>query len=404
MGNYRGVKTVIKNDRKYIHVRFKHNNKNYGVKNFTKLYGCRTEKQAFDKLTEIKILINQGKNPFITNIYNLDDIFKTKIEEKRLNKDWKKHTIDNYELYYEKVIKEPLGHKKLNKIEYQDLIEIISKLKADKKKAVWINRLKQILNPIFKEALIRREIYINPCDAIKNEEVEVGDNIYEKIVSDDIVKIAKTLYKTIPYYPVKAKDEAIKLETRTFLYLVLLSAHRIGEVIQLKKEYCYIEEMKIVSPRTITRTDKDIEFPIPDECLEHIKNVKKGLLFKNIKRASIYLMFQRLVKISKISLKNDKKLTIHDTRSLMLNIMIENGIDSKLADFCLDHKSYGTIANYISFSFKRKKEAYNTYWKLIRTNKLLIEKENFREEFFKNYEIEFEKAWKKKEASLNLTL
>jgi len=79
------------------------------------------------------------------------------------------------------------------------------------------------------------------------------------------------------------------------------------------------------------------------------------------------MIFQRIVKNANIQLLKEKKLTIHDTRSLMLNIMIENGIDSRLADSCLDHKQSGVIEHYLDYSYEEKVKAYKKYWKKVRS-------------------------------------
>jgi integrase len=397
MGNYRGITTVVKNGKTNIMVRFKYLGKTYPVKNFTRLYGSKTQKSAHNKLNEIKILISEGKDPFISTSYNLTDIFKERIEKKRKSKEWSEFTISNYELFYEKNMKKKIGYKKLNKIKYIDLTNILECDEVIEKSSVWKNRLKQILNPLFKDALKKGEVYQNPCDMLENYNNEESENIYDKIIDNNILNIAQELYSTIPNYPVKSKPR--ELETKTFLYMVLLTAHRIGEVLKLTKEDCYVKHKKIISPKHITKQRQESEFPIPDECLEYIESIEEGKIFPTIQRASVYLMFQRLVKISNIEIRKGKILTIHDTRSLLLNILVENGVDSMLGDYTLDHKAKGTIKNYINFNYERKKEAYEIYWNLVRNDKLAIKKEEFRKEFFKNYEVEFEKAWKEK--SLN---
>ena len=89
MSKYPGITTKIdKNNNIQILVRFKHLSTTYPVKNFTKLFGCKTQKQAFDKLQEIKILITKGQNPFNPMGNKLDEIFKRKIENKRLSQEW----------------------------------------------------------------------------------------------------------------------------------------------------------------------------------------------------------------------------------------------------------------------------------------------------------------------------
>jgi len=52
---------ILKNATKNFYVRFMFQGKQYPVKNFTKLFGCKTEKQTFDKLQEIKIEIAKVK-------------------------------------------------------------------------------------------------------------------------------------------------------------------------------------------------------------------------------------------------------------------------------------------------------------------------------------------------------
>lgn len=51
----------------------------------------------------------------------------------------------------------------------------------------------------------------------------------------------------------------------------------------------------------------------------------------------------------------------------MFTIMIRDlGIDSMLADTCLNHKQRGTVNHYLSFVYQDIEEAYNKYWNLIR--------------------------------------
>jgi integrase len=402
MKKYQGISTEYDKDNNIkIMVRFMYEGKHYPIKNFTKLFGCKTQAQASKKLDEVKVLITQGQNPFLQTENNLNDIFKKRVEKKRLNGDWVEHTIENYELFYDKVLRKPIGHKKLNKITYEDLVKILENKDFLVKKNVWKNRLKQILNPIFKDALKQGTVFINPCDKVENFYVEETEEVHSKIVDDNILYLSQELYRAIKKYPVKSKHQ--EPEYQCFLYMVLLTARRIGEITKLTKEDCYITHKKIISPKNITKTKKEFEFPIPDECINYIKSVKEGNLFPNIKRASVYLMFQRLIKFSDIELRKGKILTVHNTRDLMLNIMIQNEVDSRLADFCLDHKAQGTIKNYISFTFSQQKEALEKYWALVRNDEMSLKKEEFRKEFFKYYEYEFNKAWDKELEKLSTT-
>jgi integrase len=128
-----------------------------------------------------------------------------------------------------------------------------------------------------------------------------------------------------------------------------------------------MEEKKIISPPSITKTKEAYHFPIPKECILYIENIKSGLLFPTIKKGSLYAIFQRLLKLTDIKFYEDKTLSMHDMRRLMLSIMIINcKIDSRLADACLSHKQSGVIQHYISFAYKDIKKSYKKYWKKIR--------------------------------------
>ena len=91
--------------------------------------------------------------------------------------------------------------------------------------------------------------------------------------------------------------------------------------------------MKIISPKEITKTKTEYHFPLPQECVEYIKNCKTENLF-TIKRGSVYLLFQNLLSLTKIEIYKNKRLSLHDTRKLMMSVMIkELKIDSRLVDF-----------------------------------------------------------------------
>lgn len=361
---YKGITTkTMKDGSKAIMVRFKYLGKTYPVKNFTKLFNSKTEKQAFDKLQEVKSLIRENKNPFNPQGVSLNDHFYRRYELKVKSGKWKVNTTAKiYKTYYESVIKKRIGHKKLHKITYQDLTSILDSISHTK--GMYRNRLKLVLNPIFKEALKMGEVFKNPVNDIESEKISKKQKITLR-ASDDNLTIAKKLYQAIGEYEPQYKKQ--RGELNIFLYLVLLSAHRYGELIQLTKEDVYLDKKMIISPEHITKTKEDYQFPIPSECINYIKSIKTGLLFPNLKYSAIYGVFQRLVQKANIGLYRGKKLTVHDVRALMLNCMIkECNVDSRLADFCLDHKQTGVIEHYLDYEYEDKRKAYNKYWRKVR--------------------------------------
>lgn len=363
---YKGISTKTLNDgTKAIYVRFKYLGKIYPVKNFTKLFNCTTERQAYEKLQEIKSNIRNGYNPFNPQGRTLDDYWQRRFEKMVKSGEWRTNTQKIYKVYYDKFIKNEIGHLKLDQIKI-DQLEYIHE-KTSGKSAIYQNRLKLILNPIFDKALLRGEIRVNPLNAIKSLKVDKKPKLTTRSL-DNHLEIAQKLYKAIDSY--KAQFIHQRKEIKNFLYLMLLSGHRYGELIELTKDDVYLEHNLIVSPAEITKSKEDYHFPIPSEILEYIEGIGEGKLFPSISYGSVYMIFQRLVKIANITLIKGKKLSAHDTRTIMMNSMIKLGLDSRLADFCLEHKQPEVLEHYLDFDYDDKVQAFNTYWESIRNNNI----------------------------------
>lgn len=361
---YPGITTdILKNGSKNIYVRFKYKGRNYNKLNFTKLYGITNEAEAFSELQVMKKEIAKGKDPFNMTSEILNDIFDERLKQKVANGDWTHSTPTNYTYFYNAYIRDTVGHKNVAKITYEDLLNIQNSMTNVVNSTK--NTLKMILRPIFAEQVKLKRIYENPVDELKTYNMPVKEKLKHRIVENHLDVVSK-LYNAIPKY--KTKSDKQSAEIHTFLFLVLLSAHRFGELLRLQKDDCYMKIQKIISPKSITKTKEDYHFPIPDECLEYINSIESGLLFPSVKRGSLYQIFQRVVALAEIELYRDKKISLHDTRRFMLTIMIRNlNIDSVLADTCLDHKQRGTIKHYIDLEYEDIEEAYKKYWKLIRS-------------------------------------
>lgn len=363
MGKYPGITTKqTKDGSSVVMVRFKHLSKTYPIKNFTKLYGCKTQLQAYNKLQEVKLEISKGRDPFIGSLISLNDIFDDRLKQKVKNGDWTHSTPQNYSYFYNAYIRKTIGSKKIEKITYEDLLKIQNSMTHVSNSTK--NTLKMILRPIFVEEMKKGKIFENVVDKLETFNMPVREHL-ELRTDEKNLDVMRKLYKAIPDYKVLSKQQ--DPEIKMFLYLTIMTAHRFGEIMKLRKEDCYIDKKMIISPKTITKTKEDYKFPIPDECIDYISSVDSGLIFPTIKRGSIYQIFQRLLKLADIEVYNNKKISLHDTRRLMLTIMIRDcKIDSVLADSCLNHKQRGVINHYLSFGYDDIREAYHQYWKIIR--------------------------------------
>ena len=362
-----------------IMVRFKYLGKSYPVKNFTKLFGCKTQKSAYDKLNEVKTLLSKNIDPFNPQGKKLDDYFFKKVEKNKTDGSWRENTIKSYVNFYNAHIQKKIGHKKLDKITISDVLNIKESEYLTNKSASYRNLLYRILNPIYKDAIARQEVLYNPCLVIDYEETEHKEKIEDRVEQDHL-EIVRILYKAFKIY--QARYSYQRDELNMYFLLLLLSGHRQHELILLKRENCYPEKGWIISPSEITKTKRKYKFPIPDEVINWIENKQKDeLLFPNLKLKSIYYQFQNIIKYTPLKLNENKNFSPHDLRSLMMSLMITNcGISSVLADSCLEHKQDEMVERYMNITFEVKKEAFKRYWKLVRgesdkINDILIDHE-----------------------------
>ena len=353
----------LKNGEEAIMVRFKYLGKTYPVKNFTKLFGCKTPIQARDKLNEVKLEISKGNDPFNAKTKDLNYYFDEMYKNNVHNKLWREDTTArSYKNYFNKYIRTQLGWKKLSKITYADLDNILKQLSHTK--GTQHNVLKKILNPIFKEALRRSEVDSNPAELLKRIKEDKKERVTKRTMESSL-EIAKKLYKAISLYKPK---QTLKSELNAYLYLLLMSAHRYGELLKLTTNDIYLEKDLIISPPHITKTSEEYHFPIPAECKPYFETVKSGLLFPNLRYTSVADYFKKLVNLTDIDFFKNKTLTPHDTRSLLISVMMRDCmIDSRLADYCLEHNPEGVIAHYLDFHYDDKKRAFEAYWDKLRS-------------------------------------
>lgn len=366
MGNYRGISTKkMKDGSSAIIVRFKHNGITYPIKNLTKLYGCKTEKEGFEKLNEIKLLLSKGKDPFSSSDGTLQQLFETKIELNQKNGVWTESTIKNYKYFFNKHIKESIGKKTIEKIKYEDIMNILNKFKHNQSSSK--NQVIDTLRPIFKEEYKKGNLLDNVMMKVDKYYGSMQRENLSKRTNHNYTDIVRRLYNSIPLYD-QANIENIK-QHQMFLYMIVLTAHRYGELNQLEKKHCDIKNRKIIAPASITKSKVDYHYPIPDECMDFIKNAPDGKLFNVPRGGTAGRVFHRLLMKGKIETIDNYSISMHDTRKLMLSIMVSKlDIDSRLADYCLEHKQQGTIKHYLEFTYEDKVKAYNKYWDYVRNN------------------------------------
>jgi len=361
---YPGIaKKAMKNGTVNIMVTFKYLSKRYPVKNFTKLFGCKTEKQAYEKLQEVKLEISKGKDPFITTRDTLNDLYEERKKINLENKTWKSRTVESYDYFYNRYVRKTIGYKKLSKITYEDLRRLYDVEMAHVENSTK-NQFKRIVRPIFTDEIKKGNIHTNIIDTIETYKMPVREKL-ELRTDEKNIDIVRKLYNAIPEYEALAYNQ--KIEFRNFLMLAVMTAHRHGELRQLTIDDCYLDKRMIIAPKSITKTKEDYRYPIPEEVIPYLTTIESGLIFPTLKKGSVYQIFQRLIKLADIETFNGKRISLHDMRRLLLSIMIRDlKIDSVLADTCLNHKQRGVINHYLSFNYEDISSAYGQYWEYIR--------------------------------------
>lgn len=365
--SYNGITTKTStNGSKNIYVRFKHNGTNYGVRNFTKLFGCKSEKSAFDKLYEVKLALSNGSNPFDNRSMILNDLW----DKKLLIVKWEETTRKHYINFYDIVIRNTLGKKSLTKITAKDILNL--KNNYSHKSISYQNRIKSLISPIIDEAVINGDLDYNPISILKNKVAPSSKSIAEKIIDNEL-EIAKKLYKKLKNNEVKYISNNYHRrfdsneETNCLFMLMLMTVHRFGELLQLRKSDIYGD--KIVSPKEITKTDRPYEFPFPKELTKYIESKNNDeLLFPNMNRSMVSVRFKKLIDNLDITLIKNQTLTPHDLRRIFTSILVKEKVDVTLIDIALEHKIRGVISHYLHYTYDDKKELFEKYWKLIREN------------------------------------
>ena len=365
LSKYKGILTkILNNGTKNIYVRFKHNGTNYGVKNFTKLFGCKTEKSAYDKLYEVKIALSQNSNPFDNKSLILNDLW----DKKLLTVKWKENTRKHYINFYDIVIRDTLGRKALNKITAKDILNL--KKQYSHKSISYQNRIKSLISPIIDDAIINGDLEYNPLSILKNEVAPSAQSVSEKVIDNEL-EIAKKMYsklvnKEVQYisdYHHRRFDH--NEETNALFTLMLMTVHRFGELLQLKKSDIY--KNKIISPKEITKTNRPYEFPFPLELNDYVEKIgNNDLLFPNLNRAMISVRFQKLIQNLNLTVVKNKTITAHDLRRIFTTILAKERVDINLIDYALEHKIRGVMSHYLHYSYDDKKEVFDKYWELIR--------------------------------------
>ncbi len=345
-------KITSMNDRVEYIVRFSFLNKNYGQRNFTKLFGCSTLNQTVEMFNSVKVELSRGNNPFKKKVsISLDTLW----EERKTHIKAGSH-LYILEKFYLLHIQSIIGKKDIDEIEEKHIYKILNGTLRESGSS---NRMKlrTILNPIFKKAIKKEQLKISPLEYIKFEKPQNREGLSSILVNDFTV-VAKKIYKEI----MKVEDKQDRL---SFL-LGFMTARRRGELLQYK--HSDIKDDKLFVPKEIIKMSKADQFPLPKEALDIIQTLPKeerDNLF-TIPVGRVTKRFTLLIENSNIELTKDETFTFHQCRHLFQSIMIPETNNPPLVDRCLSHTQNSVMSVYLSFEYKNRKKVFEKYWEIIR--------------------------------------
>jgi len=352
------------NNRTEYYANFMLDGVSYQKKNFSKLFGCTTAKQASDRLEEVKTELRKGNDPFSrANGLKVKDIVLKSIRDRKSDKDntrYKKSLTSFYNLYIHPVI----GHLKLDKVNdnhVKKILESIDGLSKTRKLSLNVLMFK-IFEDEFRKGNIRSNPFYNLDYGTHNSKAS-----FDIRLNEPMEEVAKKLYRAALEFPSKHK---------LILLMSIMLARRMGELYALKcshiKKYTN-GEYYVLTTKDITKTGIEEKYPLPQEVIDLLPSDIFNAEYKNEPLFSfcysgIYGKWNQLLKDANIELNSGHKLTSHDNRYLFLSILSAQGIDSDLVDRCLSHNNVKNIKQiYLDVSYDKRKKIFEAWWELLRS-------------------------------------
>lgn len=353
----------------------------YRQKNFTKLFGDTTAKQAETRLAEIKVLIRRGENPFKKDDSDMQKSFSTLV----LNEIRSRTVSKNYKYVQEKIylkhLDKDMGRLKLDQITISVLDKVFRKL-LNTHDIQTITNLKKTIRPTLDYAVDEKLIPSNPLNSLKIRKLTKSTKrsgkvpLKHRLLGKDnskFLNIAKALYNAALHYTV-GKEELDREFQITFL-LACMAARRRSEILKIRYEDITPYNTIKTRPDT-TKTDVFEEYPLPKEVINRLLPKGKGLLLPHITLESYSAHMRKLIDNLNLPIHADMKLDGHDTRNLFLTIMSKETKNPLLCDTAIshDHSKYNMLLTYYEPDINDYTELFEWYWDLIRGKKELLKK------------------------------
>ncbi|MGB9677609.1 MAG: tyrosine recombinase XerC [Candidatus Ratteibacteria bacterium] len=272
-------------------------------------------------------------------------------------KNYSKHTIRSYKKDISQFI-EFIKEKKISnfeKVEYEDFINFIGKLKNSNLKEKTIGRKVASLKSFYKFLFIRKFIKKNPALLIKSP--KIPEKLPNFLTYDEICKILEI--------PGNSKNWRI-LRDKTILELLYSTGIRVGELANLRiDDINFTDEVIKVKGKGKKERIVPVGKPALNCLIEYIEkrpNKTEKFLFlnkygKKLTERSIERIVKKYTLISGIN----KRVTPHTIRHTFATHLLDKGADLRTVQELLGHERITTTQIYTHLTVEKLKELYEKF-------------------------------------------
>ncbi|HOK56210.1 MAG TPA: tyrosine recombinase XerC [bacterium] len=272
-------------------------------------------------------------------------------------KNYSKHTVKGYKKDISQFI-EFLKEKKISdfeKVEYEDFISFIGKLKNSKLKEKTIGRKVASLKSFYKFLVMRKYIRKNPAILIQSP--KIPEKLPNFLTYNEISRILE-----IPF----DKKNWQTLRDKAILEILYSTGIRVGELVNLKLEDInFVDEVIKVKGKGKKERIVPIGKPALNSLIEYIEkrpNKKEKFLFLNkYGKKLTERTIERLVKKYSLISGINKNVTPHTIRHTFATHLLDRGADLRTVQELLGHERITTTQIYTHLTIEKLKELYEKF-------------------------------------------